>query len=69
MQEYNMSAKKNIALVAHDNRKQDMIEWVDWNSDILFVHDLVYTGTIGRLIEETLEIKLIKNHHNLYFFQ
>ncbi len=56
-----MDKTKNFALVAHDNRKQDMIEWVDWNSDILFNHSLVCTGTTGRLIEETLEKKLLKH--------
>jgi len=54
-----MDKIKTIALVAHDNRKPDMLEWVEWNSDILIEHNLVCTGTTGRLIEETLE-KIIK---------
>lgn len=58
-----MDKIKTIALVAHDNRKQDMIEWVNWNSDILIKHNLVCTGTTGRLIEETLEKSIIKNHN------
>lgn len=46
--------KKTIALVAHDNRKPDLAEWVAWNYDAIVDHDLVCTGTTGRLMEETL---------------
>ena len=49
-----MKIIKNIALVAHDNRKQDMIEWVEWNFEILIDHKLICTGTTGRLVEEAL---------------
>ncbi len=49
---------KRIALVAHDNRKKDLIEWVKWNDKILLRHKLVSTGTTGRLIEEALRDKL-----------
>ncbi len=45
---------KTIALVAHDNRKGDMVEWVEWNWEKLMKHKLVCTGTTGRLVEETL---------------
>jgi methylglyoxal synthase len=47
--------KKTIALVAHDNRKHDIIEWVRFNSAVLRKHRLVCTGTTGRLIEKTLQ--------------
>jgi methylglyoxal synthase len=46
--------QKAIALVAHDNRKRDMIEWVSWNHAILAEHRLICTGTTGRLVEEAL---------------
>jgi methylglyoxal synthase len=46
--------KKRIALVAHDNRKADMIEWVAYNREKLKNHNLVCTGTTGKLVEETL---------------
>lgn len=46
--------KKTIALVAHDNRKKDLIEWVEWNYKTLLEFNLVCTGTTGRLVEETL---------------
>lgn len=54
-----MDKIKNIALVAHDNRKQDMLEWVEWNYEILLPHNLVCTGTTGRLIEQTFEKKIL----------
>jgi methylglyoxal synthase len=50
-----MEKIKNIALVAHDNRKKDLIEWVEWNCRTLFQHKLICTGTTGKLIEETLK--------------
>lgn len=49
-----MDAQKTIALVAHDNRKKDMVEWVKWNREALFEHKLICTGTTGRLVEEAL---------------
>jgi len=48
------SKVKTIALVAHDNRKPDMIEWVEWNWEKLMRHKLICTGTTGRLVEEAL---------------
>ena len=52
-----MDKRKTIALVAHDNRKKDLAEWVEFNQGTLQGHDLVCTGTTGRLIEETLAKK------------
>ena len=48
--------KKNltVALVAHDNMKRDLAEWVDWNCDILMRYKLVCTGTTGRMVAQTL---------------
>lgn len=51
---------KNIALVAHDNRKKDLVEWVEWNYETLIPHNLICTGTTGKLVEQSL-IKKIKN--------
>jgi len=53
-----MEKNKNIALVAHDNRKKDLIEWFEYNYRSLVKHKLVCTGTTGRLIEEALQKKL-----------
>lgn len=41
-------------MIAHDHRKQDLIEWVEWNWKILQDHNLVCTGTTGRMVEEAL---------------
>lgn len=50
-----MKKKKIIALVAHDNRKKDMIEWVSWNWKELTPHSLICTGTTGSLVQNKLE--------------
>ena len=49
-----MDIQKRIALVAHDNCKKDMVEWVEWNWSVLLDHQLICTGTTGRLVEEAL---------------
>lgn len=55
-----MKEIKKIALVAHDNRKKDLVEWVEWNYQILLRHDLICTGTTGLMIEKTIHEKLAK---------
>jgi len=45
---------KNIALVAHDGMKSELVEWVRWNKNILVGHKLICTGTTGRLIQDLL---------------
>ena len=50
-----MKEKLTIALVAHDNRKADMIDWVKRNADYLSKHRLVCTGTTGGLIRKAFE--------------
>ncbi len=42
-----MEKIKRIALVAHDHRKTDLIEWVEWNWEILQHHQIICTGTTG----------------------
>ena len=49
-----MKNKRNIALVAHDNRKKDLVDWITYNWKELVKRDLVCTGTTGRLVEEAL---------------
>ena len=56
-----MKKQKLIALVAHDNRKKDMIEWVLFNWKELIPHKLVCTGTTGKLIYEALRKKAEEN--------
>ena len=55
-----MEEIKNLALVAHDNRKADLIEWVERNYESIMHHKLICTGTTGALIEESLKKKLSK---------
>ncbi len=52
--------RKKIALVAHDNKKRDLIEWARFNRDLLAQHALFATGTTGVLLEETLGIPITK---------
>lgn len=52
-----MDKIKTIALVAHDNRKSDLSEWVAYNADKLSKHHLICTGTTGKMVEETLAKK------------
>jgi methylglyoxal synthase len=50
-----MRIVKTIALVAHDNKKHDLAEWVRFNLKTLVNHKLVCTGTTGRLVEEVMK--------------
>ena len=51
---------KKIGLVAHDNRKEDLLQWVKFNAKILSDHQLVCTGTTGKLIEKIIPDAVIK---------
>jgi methylglyoxal synthase len=51
-----MGKKKKIALVAHDHKKKDLLEWAKYNRDLLAHHTLFATGTTGALIEENLKM-------------
>ncbi len=57
-----MKKKKNVGIVAHDNRKKDIIEWVSYNWKELAQHDLICTGTTGKLVEQTLAEKCQENN-------
>lgn len=52
--------KLNIALVAHDHRKADMVDWAIFNSEFLKHHHLICTGTTGALIRDCMVDKKIK---------
>ena len=49
---------KTIALVAHDNRKKDLVEWIEWNYRDLLNHKLICTGTTGNLVEKAIKRKI-----------
>ena len=51
-----MNDMKRIALVAHDERKQDLLEWVRFNSSKLSVHEIYATGTSGKIITENCQL-------------
>jgi len=50
-----LGKRKRIALVAHDHKKADLIEWAIFNKVELAKHELFATGTTGKLIEEALD--------------
>ncbi|MEI6754733.1 MAG: methylglyoxal synthase [Paludibacter sp.] len=52
-----MKKQLKIALVAHDRRKADMVEWAIFNADMLAKHQLICTGTTGSLIQQALKDK------------
>jgi methylglyoxal synthase len=55
-----IASRKRIALVAHDNKKQDLLEWAGYNRNLLAHHELLATGTTGKLLEEALKTPIVK---------
>ena len=55
-----VTPRKRIALVAHDNKKADLLEWAQYNRDLLANHELLATGTTGSLLEEALQVPVVK---------
>lgn len=49
---------KNIALIAHDNKKKDLVEWARFNRDLLAHHKVFATGTTGAMLEKELGFKI-----------
>lgn len=62
-QSVRMGKKKKIALIAHDNMKKELIQWVEERKNILEKHQLMGTGTTARLLEDKtgLEVKGYKS--------
>ena len=55
-----ISETKRIALVAHDNKKKDLLEWAYYNRTVLSQHELIATGTTGTLIEKETGLPINK---------
>jgi methylglyoxal synthase len=55
-----MKPDKRIALVAHDNKKQDLVEWAKFNRDLLAHHEVYATGTTGDMLEKELGFEITK---------
>ena len=52
--------RMRIALVAHDNKKQELLDWARFNRDLLARHELYATGTTGHLLEHDLDVEVHK---------
>jgi len=61
-QKITMKPDKKIALVAHDNKKRDLLEWAKYNRTLLAHHDLYATGTTGKVLERELDLKINPLH-------
>ncbi|OYU65828.1 MAG: methylglyoxal synthase [Cytophagaceae bacterium BCCC1] len=55
-----LDIRKRVALIAHDNKKPELVEWVKYNKNTLKKHQLFATGTTGMLIESELEVPIVK---------
>jgi len=55
-----MAGEKRIALVAHDNKKQALVEWAKFNRDLLARHKIYATGTTGEMLERELGFEITK---------
>ncbi len=55
-----MQPDKKIALVAHDNKKWDLVQWAKFNRDLLAHHKVFATGTTGVILEKELKFKITK---------
>jgi methylglyoxal synthase len=55
-----MEPDKKIALVAHDNKKRDLIDWAKYNRDLLAHHKVYATGTTGTVLEKELDIQVTR---------
>src|SRR5262245_14011326 len=54
-----MLPRKRIALVAHDNKKRDLLEWAAYNRELLAHHELGATATSGRLLQHELGLDIV----------
>ena len=52
--------RKTIAMIAHDHKKIDLIDWAFYNRGVLKHHDLIATGTTGKMLEDKLDRDVTK---------
>ena len=55
-----MTGRKRIALVAHDGKKESLVEWAKFNRNVLVEHEVWATGTTGGLLEQVLDFPIHK---------
>lgn len=55
-----MAEQKTIAIVAHDNKKQDLLAWAKFNREALEGHNLIATGTTGKLLHAELGLAVTR---------
>jgi methylglyoxal synthase len=55
-----MPGRKRIALVAHDGKKHDLVEWAEYNRNVLVEHEVWATGTTGSMLEKALAFPIYK---------
>ena len=60
MQTRKLNNRKRIALVAHDNKKSELIDWAVFNKTTLAKHRLFATGTTGVMLENALDQSITK---------
>lgn len=60
MSSIRMSPRKRLALIAHDNRKAEILEWARYNRDTLARHELFATGTTGSILAAELGLEITR---------
>jgi len=55
-----MEKRKRIALIPHDNKKPDLLEWARFNKGLLAKHDLYATGTTGKILASELGLEVTR---------
>ena len=55
-----MGKRKKIALVAHDNKKRDLVEWMKFNRYLLSLHELYATGTTGKMVKKEIGLEVTR---------
>ena len=62
METVQLGHPKRIALVAHDEKKRDLVDWAKFNRELLSRHRLCATGTTGELLQRALDVEVTRLH-------